>query len=152
MRKGLKQLLRPTIWDSDAIHPLEGQLACDVKRWMLPVFDAILIATSILAVRGGMPTFEIVYNSTVSQVAAWVFLVASITCLIGISIPKLWLLETAGKLVLLAVLLGYGFVLMLSSFEDPDRGFVGGVTLAACLVPIWRIVWLGREWRRRKDN
>ena len=149
--RALRALWRASIWHPEAVPPYEGEIASDVKRGLLPVFDVVLIATAVLALRGGMPTFAIVYGDAVSDAASWALLVVAATCLVGVAFPRLWLVETIAKTALLLLLSGYGAVLILSAaLADPARGFVGGVTLAASLIPVWRLVWLGRDYRRRK--
>lgn len=145
----LRRAWAKTIWADGAIPPSEGHVASDMKRGLLPVYDLILIGAAVLALRGGMPTFEIVYSSVFASVAAWGLLATSILCLIGISIPKLWLLEAISKIGLVLVLAGYAIIMLIYSVEDSGRGYTSAVMLAACLVPIWRIVWLGREYQSR---
>lgn len=145
----VKKTWAKTIWAKGAVPESEGELASDVKRGLLPIFDLVLIFTAILAIRGGMPTFEIVYSSSVSTIAAWGLLMAASLGLVGVSFPKLWLLEAVSKIGLFAVLFGYALVLLLYSAEDAPRGFVGGIMLAVSSIPVWRVIWMGREYRRR---
>lgn len=142
---------RASIWHPDAIPASEGELARDVKRWVLPPLDAALIIGSILGLNGGMPSLAIVYNDAVSSAAAVAVLVFAVGCLIGVSFPRLWVLEMASKCGLVFVLVTYATLLLgLAAGGHESRGFVAGVTAAVSIVPLWRIVWLGREYRRRK--
>ncbi len=139
------------IWHPDAIPALEGEVARDVKRWVLPLIDAALILGSILGLNGGMPTFAIVYNETVSQIASVAVLIAAAGCLIGVAFPRLWLIEFISKCTLSFILLLYAALLLaLATSEYPARGFIAGVCAAVTVLPVWRIIWLGREYRRRK--
>lgn len=146
----MRALWRASIWAPDAIPASEGELARDVKRWVLPTIDTVLIIGSILALFGGVPTFEIVYNSQVAQLAAVIMLAASTLCLIGVSFPRLWLLEMCAKCLLSLFLVLYAILLVVLSLgESPARGVVGGISAGLAIVLLWRIVWLGREHRRR---
>lgn len=146
----LARVWASTIWAPDAIPPQEGEYAATIKRGLLPLFDVIMIVSALLAIRGGLPTFVIVYDETVSQLASWALLTCACLCLVGVAFPRLWLLEALAKTGLLSLLIVYAVVLIGWSAVDPPRGFVGGVVLAACLPPVFRIVWLGREYRRRR--
>lgn len=147
----MRALWEASIWHPDAIPPSEGELARDVKRWVLPTLDALLILGSVLGLHGGMPTFAIVYNAAVSQAASVAVLLFAVGCLVGIAFPRLWVLELASKCGLTFVLLTYAVLLLaLATGEYPARGFVAGVTAAVTVLPVWRIVWLGREYRRRR--
>ncbi|MDN3309546.1 hypothetical protein QWJ90_01240 [Microbacterium oryzae] len=148
--RALKRLGRATIWHKDAIPASEGELARDVKRWVLPPIDALLILGSAVGLTGGLPSVAIVYNEAVSYAAAVAVLVFAAACLVGVSFPKLWVLEFASKCGLVAVLITYAALLFGLALEgSQSRGFVSGVTAACAVVPMWRIVWLLRERRRR---
>ena len=140
-----------SIWHPDAIPASEGELARDVKRWVLPAIDALLMFGSFLSLFGGVPAFTRVYNASVAQWAALVVLIAATLCLIGVSFPKLWLLELLAKCLLSGFLVHYALLLStLSITGSPAWGIVGGMAAALAVVPMWRIVWLGREYRRRR--
>lgn len=150
MRHVARRLWRATIWHPDAIPESEGEIARDVKRWVLPVLDLWIIVGSTLGIRGGMPTFAIVYNEAVSQAASIVLLVSAIMSLVGVAFPRLWIVEFASKCVLCFVLLVYAaLILALAVSEYPARGLIAGVCAGVSVLPVARIIWLGREHRRR---
>jgi len=147
----MRWLYERSIWHPDAIPEDEGEVARDLKRWVLPVVDFFLIVGSYLGLNGGLPTFAIVYNHTVAAVLSGAVLLFAIGCLFGISFPRLWALELSAKCGLAFVLLTYAlFLLVLAAGEYPARGFVAGVTAALSVVIVGRIVWLCREERRRR--
>ena len=149
----IRRLWAATIWHPAAIPASEGEIARDVKRWVLPLIDAALILGSILGLNGGMPTFAIVYNETVSQVASVAVLAAGVGCLIGVAFPRLWLLEFISKCALSFILLLYAALLLaLATSEYPARGFIAGVCAGITVPLVERIIWLGREYRRRKTR
>ena len=146
----LLAIARASIWAPGAIPAHEGELARDVKRWVLPPFDALLILGSALGLSGGMPSLMIVYNEAVSSASAVAVLAFSIGCLLGISFPRWWLLEMLSKCGLVFILATYALMLFGLAFAGSEaRGFVAGVTAACAVLPTWRILWLGREHRRR---
>lgn len=149
----MRRLFRASIWHPSAIPITEGELARDVKRWVLPTIDTLLILGSILAIHNGMPTFAVVYNAIVSHVSAIAVLVFSVGCLIGVSFPRLWALELIAKCGLAFVLITYSLLLIARVLVgDSTGGFVASGFAALAVVPIWRIVWLGREFRRREGR
>jgi len=146
-----RRLWRATIWHPDAIPASEGELARDVKRWVLPPFDMLIIFGSYLGLHGGMPNLAIVYNDAVSHAASIAVLVFAVACLIGVSFPHLWALELSAKVGLVTVLITYTILLFaLAAWEYPARGFISGAMAAVTVLPVWRIVWLGREERHRR--
>lgn len=143
---------RQTIWAPGAIDITEGELARDIKRGVLPIVDVLFILASVFGLAGGMPSFEVVYSAAVSHVAAVSILIASIACLVGISFPRLWRVEFAGKCALAFVLITYAGLLTILSVGGSARGFIAGVCAASIVLPIGRILWLGREYRRRRPQ
>ncbi|WP_405373442.1 MULTISPECIES: hypothetical protein [unclassified Microbacterium] len=149
----LRRLFGASIWAPGAISITEGEIARDVKRWVLPPIDLILIVGSLMAVFNGLPTFAVVYNAAVSHAASLAVLVFSVGCLVGVSFPRLWALELISKCGLAFVLITYGLLIVGRVLVgDSSGGFVGGISSALAVVPVWRIVWLGREYRRRKSR
>lgn len=147
----MRWLYERSIWHPDAIDEREGEVARDLKRWVLPTVDFFLIVGSYLGLNGGLPTFALVYNHAVASVLSAAVLLFAVGCLIGVSFPRLWVLELSAKCGLALVLLTYAFfLLVLAAGEYPTRGFVAGVTAALCAVIVGRIIWLCREERRRR--
>lgn len=146
----MRWLARQTIWHPGAIPESEGEVGRDIKRWVLPTIDLLLIVGGILGLRGGLPTFAVIYNQAVATAASGAVLALASLCLIGVAFPRLWLIELTAKCGLALVLVTYSILLLaLAAAEAGTRGFVAGVSAALCTIIVWRIVWLGRERRRR---
>ena len=146
----MRSLWLASIWHPDAIPASEGEYARDVKRWVLPTIDLLLILGSFFGMSGGMPTVLIVYNECVSRTAAALVLAFAVGCLVGVAFPRLWALEFAAKCGLVFILLTYALLATgLSASGDQGRWFISGAVAAAAVAPVWRIIWLGRERRRR---
>lgn len=146
----LGALWRASIWHPDAIPVYEGQAALELKRYVLPAFDAILVVMGIMAVAMGMPSFDILYNDLLSTVAAWTLLVSAITAGVGLAFPRLWKLEAIGKIAMTAVIAGYSTALWVLVVRGEDgRGFVACATTALLLLPIWNLRRIGRERQAR---
>ncbi|WP_425836925.1 hypothetical protein [Microbacterium sp. PA5] len=150
--RGVRALWRASIWHPDAIPADEGEIARDVKRYLLPVIDILMIIGAFRGIHGGMPTFALVFNDTASYVGALAVLVFAAGCLLGVSFPALWVLELVSKCGLGFILATYGVLLMVAAAgEYPARGIVAGTSSGLATVVVWRVFWLTREWRRRRD-
>lgn len=148
--RAMRRLARASIWHPGAVSAAEGEVARDIKRWALPIFDVLLIMGSVLALAGGMPSVVVIYNPAVSGLAALAVLAFSVGCLVGVAFPRWWALEIVAKCGLAFVLLTYSALLFSLAFAGGgSRGFVAGVCAACAVLPVCRIVWLGREYRRR---
>lgn len=144
----LVRLRRASIFDAGAIPVYEGETSAELKRGFLPLFDAILIVMGAMAVRNGMPSFDIVYNDFISTFAAWVLVGSAILAAFGLIFPRFWMMEAVGKIVMFAILSGYSVALwaLVSSGGD-GRGFVAGATTALAAFVGWNLKRIGRERR-----
>jgi hypothetical protein len=146
----IRRLWALTVWHPRAFPLLTSQLEQDLRRWVLPGIDIALIIGSAFGIHGGLPTLTVVYSQVVAEVASFAALVFSIGCLIGVSFPRLMALELAAKCGLAFVLILYALLLLgLAAGEYPGRGFIAGVCAALSVVLAWRIVWIGRDYRKR---
>lgn len=147
----LRRLWRASIWHPDAIPPEEGQASRELKRFVLPIFDVLVIVMGFNAVRYGMPSFDLIYSEAVATVAAWVLLAAGVCALVGIAFPRLWVAETIGKIAMVAVLGGYaGALWALLMAGEWGRAFVAAGLTAIIVLPMWNLARLGRERQRRR--
>lgn len=141
------------IWRASIFHPgsipiYEGQTSVELKRGFLPVFDAILIVMGVMAIHGGMPSFDIVYNEQISIIAAWALALSAMAAGFGLIFPRFWRMEAWGKIVMFAILLGYSVALWgLAIDGGSGRGFVAGGISALTLFVGWNLLRIGRERR-----
>lgn len=147
----LRALWRESIWHPDAIPPEEGRSSQELKRYVLPVFDGLVIIMGINAVHYGMPSFDLVYPPVVPLLAGWVLLAAGVLALAGIAFPRLWVAEALGKLMMVFVLGGYaGALWALLAQGEWVRAFVAAGLTAIIVLPMWNLARLGRERQGRR--
>ena len=144
----LVRLWRASIWHPGAVPVYEGETSAELKRGFLPLFDLILIIMGGMAVHKGMPSFDIVYNDTISTFAAWTLLVGAVVAAFGLVFPRFWRMEAIGKIILFAILSGYAVALWaLVSVGGDGRGFVAGSVTALALLVGFNLLRIGRERR-----
>lgn len=147
----MRALWRASIWHPGALPATEGAASRELKRFVLPVFDVLVIVMGANAVQFGMPSFNLVYSPTVAVLAAWVLLCAGIFALVGISFPRLWVAEALGKLAMVGVFGGYaGALWVLLAQGQWARAFVAAGLTAIIVLPMWNLARLGRERRGRQ--
>lgn len=147
----LHRLWRASIWHPAAIPAAEGKASHELKRYVLPAFDLLLVVMAFTAVNLGMPSFDIVFNDFISTVASWALLVAAVTALVGLAFPRFWVLEAAGKLLMILVIGGYAGALWTLVAQGADsRGVVACAFTALLILPMWNLARIGRERRRRE--
>lgn len=145
-----RKLWEQSIWYPAAVPPSEGLASRELKRIVLPVFDALVIVMGLNAVTYGMPSFDLVYSPVIATLAAWVLLVAGVLALVGIAFPRLWISEAVGKLMMVGVLGGYaGSLWVLLTQGQWARAFVAAGLTALIVLPLWNLARLGRERQGR---
>lgn len=146
----MRALWRATIWHPEALPATEGAASRELKRYVLPAFDVLVIVMGANAVQFGMPSFNLVYSPDVAVIAAWVLLCAGIAALVGVIFPRLWIAEALGKLATVVVFGGYaGALWVLLAQGQWARAFVAAGLTALIVLPMWNLARLGRERQGR---
>ena len=145
-----RRLWALTIWHPDAIPAHEGELARDLKRYVLPLFDIVIVIMGLVAIDAGMPSVDILYNIHLSTLASHILLTAGITAMAGVIFPRLWLAEALGKIVIVTILGGYAAALWALAAQGVGaREFIASALTGIIILPGWNLVRLGRERARR---
>lgn len=148
----LLALWRETVWHPDAIPPDEWKFR-SLKRLWLPVYDVIAVLAGIWATAFGSPILHRLFDENVIDLMGMTLTVAAAVCLLGVAFPRLWRVEIAGKVILVALLGGYAIAVMFfRANPDPSAGFIVFVLLLALPAPLFRLSLLGEEIKERRDD
>lgn len=146
----MKFLYRYSIWAPNAI-PAEEWKYRNLKRVMFPVIDLLYLLAGLSAARRGVPAISEIYPEPVVTFFSYLLCLSAFVCLIGVSFPRLWAFEIAGKSILLGLMFGYFIALLLLTFTQVgNRDFVLFVAGVAVCPIIWRLSLLGSEWQNRR--
>jgi hypothetical protein len=146
----MRALWRASIWHPDAIPAIEGTASLELKRYVLPAFDLLMILMGVAGVTRGMPSFAQVYDAAVSVAAGWALLLGAVLALFRIVFPRFWIAEAVGKLIILVVIGGYAAALWVLTLQGVGERWVVAVAFTALLLlPGWTLSRLGRERRAR---
>lgn len=156
MRGARRAVLKHTIWAPDAVPAIEGVTSREMKQFVLPLFDVAVVIMGVNAIGNGMPSFSLALpgwlDPWLSVVAAWVLALGGAVAFIGLAIPRLWVAEAIGKLMMVAVLGGYASALWaLFLAGEPGRAFVAAGMSALVALPLWNLRRLGRERLARSE-
>jgi hypothetical protein len=146
----MRRIYNASIWAHHAIPPQEWKYR-NLKRAMFPVVDFLYILAGFSAAAYGVPAISEFFPDPFVDVFAYALSLFAFVCLIGVSFPRFWPLEVAGKSALLGLMVGY-FValLMLTASGEGNRGFVLLVAGVSLCPIIWRLSLLGSEWQDRR--
>jgi hypothetical protein len=151
MRGMLKRILAVTIWAPGTFGVPPDRYA-NLYRVVLPILDAAFIYSGIWSIIYGAPSITD-YTSSHGGSTIWGIwlLVSSILCLVGVTIPRLFILEALGKSVLAAALVVYIAALtLLTITQGPTRGVVTGLAVGGLLIVLWRLGDIRTERRHRR--
>lgn len=141
-----------TIWGRGAIPPTEMRFR-GIVRVVLPMIDiCVIIFALIHALYSPLAALASVTDASFAKNWAILLGMGSVFALVGLSFPKLWAFELAGRLAYLGCLIAYFslFLKMVILDLDPFAGFILSLTLL--WLPIWRATDIGFVWFKRKNN
>jgi cytochrome bd-type quinol oxidase subunit 1 len=149
LRNALAVFGRATIWAPGAIPTEERKYAGPLKRVALPALDVLLIVGGYYAVTSGIPALDELLPDDVSNFLGLLFAACAVVCLLGAVFPRLWTLEVAGKILVVAILGMYFIALRTLDDDTLPRKFVSLVVLWGMVLPVLRLWWLGAEYGAR---
>ena len=124
-----------------------------MKRVWLPFFDLLSVLVGILGIAYGSKILNELYDPAFIDGVSSIFIVASVAALIGVSFPKLWLVEGAGKLIMLALLGGYSTAIWASYFQgNVESGFVAAMLMYPIIMPLMTLQLLGEGVKKTKED
>lgn len=124
-----------------------------MKRVWLPFFDILSILVGALGIAYGSRIMAELYDPWFIDAAGAVFIVASVAALVGVSFPKLWVYEAAGKLIMLGLLGGYSAAIWASFFTgNVESGFVAAMLMYPVLWPLMSLQLLGEGVKKNRAS
>lgn len=155
----LRRLWRATIWSRGAIPASEWKYR-NLKRVWLPVYDAIAIVAGWAAMEFGSRLLFRIFDAELVDSVAGVYAAVAAVCLLGVSIPRLALVEVLGKVALVGLIAGYIAAIIFYSKNppgEPPPWFIVSMLAGLLPMPLFRLSLLGEEWvtrllRRRRTR
>lgn len=152
----MRRLWRSSIWHPDAI-PLHEKKYASLKRVWLPLYDTVAVLAGSTAIAYGSRLLDRLYGPYTDAIGAFFILVA-LVCFAGVAFPRLWVVELAGKFVLVGMIIAYIAAIIVSpspeqllAREAPSWFIVAMLALNLWL-PFWRIENLTTEWADRRAD
>jgi hypothetical protein len=119
-----------------------------IFRFVLPVTDLLFLWFGIVGCLNGVRSLQEAVGA--EWQAGWSVLVAisAFVALVGVSFPKLWVIEMVGKCVLIGLVSAYVLVAV-GNILEPHASATAGLVVILILLPIWRVGDLGFvAWQR----
>lgn len=141
-RVAWSRFLRVTVWGPGGVRAQDWRFR-GIFRFVLPSTDILFIYFGIVGWWNGVGSVEEVAGSQIQ--ASWSLAIAffGLAALVGVSFPKLWLIELGGKVVLIGLVSGYVLLFLARGLSDPLVSATAGLIVILILLPAWRVGDLG---------
>ena len=152
MIRTMRRVFRATVWHRDGVRP-EDRRFRGIFRYVLPLTDILFLFFGIVGWHNGIRSVE---QAAGEEWQTWWSLgiaLAAFIALVGVSFPRLWLVELAGKIPLIALVTVYEWVLLARGLDDPRVMATAGLIVILILLPVWRVADLGfTSWARKRGR
>ena len=152
MKPLLQRVYRQTIWHPDAVEDDSFKYR-NLRRVWLPLFDALSVWIGFLAVQYGSTLLNKMFPAVVVDVAGTIFTLAATLALVGVVLPRLFLAEIVGKVVMVSLLGTYSVIIWASFLAgEVQSGFVAGMLMLPLILPFAVLQIRGEEIKQRKTR
>jgi hypothetical protein len=138
MRRLLRRLRDSTIWARGSIRPEEYRFR-NIFRVVLPLTDLLYLWFGIVGYASTVSSVEAVAGQEWQNAWSAIMAGAAFLCFVGVSFPRLWLLEMIAKIALIGTVLFY-IMLQLTRIFDPEVSAFSGLIVVLILTLGWRFV------------
>ena len=142
-------IFKYTVWAKGALDHEPKKFRLLWRVW-LPVYDVIAIFAGCSAFIYGSRTLDRIFGSLLDPLGI-MFALVGFACLVGVSFPKLWKLETIAKSVLIGVVSAYTYCVLFIpspeqlSYAEAPSYFVACMLLIGLPLPLFRLNQLAEE-------
>lgn len=144
----MNTILSKTIWGRKSI-PYEEWHYRNLKRIMFPFINVMYFFAGIVSLNHGVWPLNQHFPSEILNTFSILLSVSAVICFIGISIPKLWIVEIIGKSMIIGLMAGY---IVSIALVNEAQYFDLFVSIVAITPIVWRVSLLGGEWQTRRLN
>lgn len=120
---------RQLVW-----HPINTDPTDDEKwtvRVWLPLYDCLAVLAGVFAFQIGTPLLAALFPVWVVHVASSVFVLAGLVTLAGVTMPQLWRVEIAGKIMMSFLMTTYAFLVLTFPSANANNAFVTVILIMA---------------------
>lgn len=148
LRSFVRRLWDATVWSRSGV-PAEAWRFRGLFRFVFPLTDLFFCYFGVVGYIGGVVSVRAAAGVTFTTWWSALIAVSAAAAFVGVIIPKFWLLELIGKILLIALVAGYVALYLQRALTDFATSASTGLVIILILLPIWRVGDLGFvAWQR----
>ncbi len=124
----------------------------NLKRVWLPLYDLIAVFCGVQAFLFGSPLLNVLFPAGLIDMLGVMMAAAAVVCLAGVAFPRLWMVETIGKIILVGMISAYVATILLLSQNAGSNLFVVGMLTFGLPLAFFRLNLLGEELKERRAS
>lgn len=152
MAEFIRRVFRASVWHPSTGRP-EDRRFRGIFRYVLPLTDILFLFFGVVGWHNGLRSVE---QAAGEEWQTWWSLgiaASAFVALVGVAFPRLWLVELAGKIPLIALVTVYVWVLLARGLADSQVLATAGLIVILILLPVWRVADLGfTSWARKRGR
>lgn len=113
----LRRIAAASVWWPGALDA-EPKKYRSLKRLWLPLYDVVALMNGLLAAAFGSRILDQIFGDG-TDLIGFFFAGVALVCLVGVSFPRLWRVEFAGKVLLIGMVVGY--IVCILAFPSPEQ-------------------------------
>lgn len=153
----LTRLWRSTVWSRNGVSAADWRFR-NQFRITFPYVDLVFICFGLVGWAAGIQTVQEAAGYRWQTYWSASIAVCAFAALIGVTFPRLWALELAGKIPLIGLVCAYLALFLGRGLQDPKISATAVLLTALVAFPIWRVGDIAsnelRPWlaRRREES
>lgn len=146
----IRRIAQASVWARNGVRAEDWRFR-GIFRFVLPVTDVFFIWFGVAGWWNGVNSVQVAAGMEWQEWWSASLAFAALLALVGVSFPKLWLVEAIGKIPLIALVSVYIIITFTRGLTDPNIIATSGLIAILVLLPIWRVGDLGyAAWLRSR--
>lgn len=141
-RSLIRRIWHETVWSSSGV-PADAWRFRGLFRFVFPLTDLLFCYFGVVGYVGGVLSVRAAAGVQFTTWWSALIAVSAAAAFVGVSVPKFWLLELIGKIILIGLVAAYVALYLQRALTDFAASSTTGLVVILILLPIWRVGDLG---------
>ncbi len=149
----LRRIAAASVWAPDGVSAHDWRFR-GIFTWVLPLTDVFFMMFGLVGWWQGVGTVSETASPGWQEWWSLGIAGAATVALLGVSFPRLWWLELAGKIPLIGLVSVYIVVLFARGTVNPQVTATAGLIMILVLLPVWRVADLSGAvpWLKKRGR